>query len=140
MEILSKILGNGARVKIMRLFLLNKGKNFTAKEIIKRSRVNPDVARRELRLLFSIGFIKKRGVNWSFNSSFKYGEEFEELLIRSDTLNTQAILANLKKTGRVKLVIISGVFIKDRDSRVDLLIVGDKMKRGRIEEGIKKIA
>ena len=98
MEILSKILGNGARVKIMRLFLLNKGKNFTAKEIIKRSRVNPDVARRELRLLFSIGFIKKRGVNWSFNSSFKYGEEFEELLIRSDTLNTQAILANLKKT------------------------------------------
>jgi len=32
MEILEKILGNGARVKIMRLFLLNRGKGFTNKE------------------------------------------------------------------------------------------------------------
>lgn len=139
MEILSKILGNPARVKIMRLFLLNRGKGFTAKDVSKRSRVSPEVARRELRMLASVGFIKKRDINWYFNSLFKYGNEFEELLVRSDTLNTEAILANLKKVGRVKLVIISGIFIKNHDSRVDLLIVGDKMKKGKIEEGIKKI-
>ncbi|MFA6301068.1 MAG: hypothetical protein WC609_01820 [Candidatus Paceibacterota bacterium] len=123
----------------MRLFLLNKGKGFTAKDISKRSRVSPEVTRRELRMLSSIGFIKKRGVNWYYSSLFKYGEEFEELLVRSDTLNTGAILNYLKKVGRVKLVIISGIFIKNHDSRVDLLIVGDKMKRGKIEEGIKKL-
>lgn len=39
----------------------------------------------------------------------------------------------------MKLIIISGIFIKNHDSRVDLLIVGDKMKRKKIEEGIKKI-
>ena len=98
-----------------------------------------DVARRELRLLTSVGFIKRRGISWYFNTFFKYGGEFEELLVRSDTLNTEAILSNLKKVGRVKLVIISGIFIKNHDSTVDLLIVGDKMKRGKIEEGIKKI-
>lgn len=139
MEVLEKILGNSARVKIMRLFLLNRGKSFKSKEVAKRSRVSTDNVRRELRLLSSVNFIKKRGNDWSFNALFKYGGEFEDLLLGSDTLSKQAILDNFKKVGRIKLIIISGVFIKNHDSRVDLLIVGDKMKRSKIEEGIKKI-
>jgi len=39
----------------------------------------------------------------------------------------------------VKFLLVSGIFIKNKDSRVDLLIVGDKMKRGKIEEGIRKL-
>jgi len=139
MEILEKILGNSARVKIMRLFLLNRSKGFTSKDIVKRSRVGRDIVRRELRLLSIVGFIKKRNVSWYFNSAFKYGGEFEDLLVRSDSLNKETILDNFKKVGRVKLVIASGLFIKNEDSRVDLLIVGDKMKRGKIEEGIRKL-
>lgn len=142
MEILAKVLGNSARVKIMRLFLLNRGKGFSNGDVAKRSRVSPLIVRKELRLLSSIGFIKKRSAistEWYFNSLFKYGEEFESLLLSSDTLSKQTILNNFKKVGRVKLLIISGIFIKNHDSRVDLLIVGDKMKRNKIEEGIKKI-
>ncbi|MFA5791904.1 MAG: hypothetical protein WC884_02615 [Candidatus Paceibacterota bacterium] len=126
----------------MRLFLLNKNKGFLVKDVIKKSRVNGLVVRRELRLLALVNFIKKRSSTfseWSFNPFFKYAGEFEDLLIRFDTLNKQAILDNFKKVGRVKLVIISGIFIKNDDSRVDLLIVGDKMKRGKIEEGIRKL-
>jgi hypothetical protein len=139
MEILEKILGNSARVKIMRLFLLNRNKIFAGKDIVKRSRVNVSIVRRELRLLSSVNFIKKRDAGWSFNSAFKYGEEFQDLLVRSDSLNKETILDNFKKAGRVKLLIASGVFIKKQDSRVDLLIVGDKMKRSKIEEGIRKL-
>jgi hypothetical protein len=142
MEILGKIFGNEARVKIMRLFLLNRSTGFTSKEVVKRSRVNQEAVRRELKLLSSINFIKKRSsvsIEWFFNPSFKYGGEFEDLLVRSDSLNKEKILDNFKKVGRVKLIIISGVFIKNNDSRVDLLVVGDKMKRGKIEEGIRKL-
>jgi hypothetical protein len=142
MEILEKILGNSARVKIMRLFLLNRGKGFKSADVVKRSRVNADIVRRELKLLASVNFIKKHSATkpeWFFNSSFKYGAEFEDLLVRSDSLNKEKILDNFKKAGRVKLVIISGVFIKNEDSRVDLLIVGDKMKKAKIEEGIRKL-
>lgn len=142
MEILGKILGNSARVKIMRLFLLNRGKGFCGKDVAKRSRVNPLIVRRELKLLSSIGFIKKRSsvsLDWYFNNLFKYGEEFENLLLSSDTLSKQTILDNFKKVGKVKLIIISGIFIKNHNSRVDLLMVGDKMKRNKIEEGIKRI-
>jgi DNA-binding transcriptional ArsR family regulator len=142
MEILEKILGNSARVKIMRLFLLNKSKSFQAKDIAKRSRVSPESIRQELRLLSSVNFIKKRSnqsLDWSFNSAFKYARELEDLLVRSDSLNKEKLLDNFKNVGKVKLLIISGVLIKNHDSRVDLLIVGDKMKRGKIEEGIKKL-
>lgn len=142
MEILGKILGNPARVKIMRLFLLNRGKGFVAKDVVKRSRVSQPIVRKELKLLSTVGFIKKRSSTapeWYFNPSFKYGEEFQNLLLSSDTLSKQTILNNFKKVGKVKLLIVSGVFIKNHDSRVDLLIVGDKMKKSKIEEGIKKI-
>ncbi len=139
MEILGKIFGGSARVKIMRLFLVNRSKSFSSKEVVKRSRASKNVARRELGLLSAVGFIKKRGKSWSFNQLFQYAAEFESLLLGADILNQEAILANFKKVGRVKLLIISGIFIKNRDSRADLLIVGDRLRRGKIEAGVRKI-
>ncbi|MEI7810757.1 MAG: HTH domain-containing protein [bacterium] len=139
MEILGKLLGSLARVKVMRLFLLNQSTAFTSKEIAKRSRVSPTALRKELKLLTSIGFIKKRTKDYVFNPSFRYGTEMEGLLISSDTVGNDSILEIFKKTGKVKLVIASGVFIKNKDSRVDLLIVGDKLMRGKIEEGMRKL-
>ncbi|MEJ0001565.1 MAG: hypothetical protein WDN09_00015 [bacterium] len=139
MEILGKILGSPARVKIMRLFLLNPTKSFSNKEVAKRSRVDIAAARREIRLLLSIKFIKHRGKEWSFNPLFKYAGELEDLLVGSETLDKDAIADSFKKVGRVKLLLVSGVFIKNKDSRVDLLIVGDRMKRGKIDEEIRKL-
>lgn len=142
MEILGKILGNPARVKIMRLFLLNKSKSFRSKDIANRSRVSSDAVRRELNLLNSVGFIRKSNSipsEFSFNYSFKYANAFEELLLRSDSLNKKTILNNFKKVGKMKLMIVAGVFIKNEDSRVDLLIVGDNMKKRKIEEGVRRI-
>lgn len=139
MEILGKILGSPARVKIMKLFLLNSKKSFGSKDIVKRSRVNSDTARREIKLLSSVGFIKKRAENWSFNPSFKYAREIESLLVNSETLDNESIVSNFKKAGRIKFLLLSGIFIKNKDSRVDLLIVGNKLKRARIEEEVRKL-
>ncbi len=139
MEILGKILGSSARVKIMRLFLLNPKNGFSKKDIIKRSRVNPNIAGREIKLLASIGFIKKYSKAWSFNPLFKYAGEFDKLLASSDSLDKKTIENNFRKVGRVKFLLVSGIFIKNKDARVDLLIVGDKMKKSKIEEEIRKL-
>lgn len=139
MEILGKILGSGARVKVMRLFLLNKGKGFKNEAIARRSRVNADMVRKEVKLLSSIGFIKKRGKELFFDPSFKYSNEVEDLLVNSDTLNKQDVASNLRKVGRIKLLVVSGIFIKNNESRVDLLIVGDGLKKSKIEEEMRKL-
>ena len=94
---------------------------------------------KELKLLGAIDFIKRKKEEWCFNSSFKYVSEIEDLLINSDSLDKGTILETFKKVGKVKLLIVAGIFTKDKDSRVDLLIVGDGMRRARIEEGIKKL-
>src|SRR3989338_2689319 len=52
---------------------------------------------------------------------------------------TGLLIPLLNNAGRVKLIILSGIFIKNKDSRVDFLVVGDKLKRGKIEEGIRKL-
>jgi hypothetical protein len=142
MEILGKMLGSIGRVKIMKLFLLNKGKGFNTGEVVKRSRASANLVRKEMRLLASVNFIKKRSsasLEWFFNPAFKYGAEFEELLVRSHTLNNDHIIDNFKNIGKVKLMVVAGVFIKNSESRVDLLIVGDSLKRKRIEDGIRKL-
>ncbi len=138
MEILGKVLGSPARVKVMRLFLLNKGKAFTSKDIVKRSRISSVLVRRELNLLSSISFVRRKASKYSFNPTFKYAYQVEELLVNAETLDKQNIINNLKKTGRLKLLLVSGIFIKDKDSRVDMLLVGDSLKRAKIEEQIRK--
>jgi hypothetical protein len=139
MEILGKLLGSPARIKIMRLFLLNKSKIFDVKEIEKRSLVKAPTIRKELKLLSSVDYIKKRQAGYYFNFGFKYQKEFEALLVSSDSLNADTIPSAFKKVGKIKLLLVSGIFIKNKDSRIDLLIVGDKMRRSKIEEGVKKL-
>lgn len=139
MEILEKVFGSAARVKVMRLFLLNKTKNFNPKDIAKRSRINPPSLRKELRLLESIEFIKKRASGYTFNDSFKYTSEFEGLLVSSSTVDVAGLASQFKKVGRVKLLVVSGVFIKNKESRVDILVVGDNIKKGKVEEEIRKL-
>ncbi len=139
MEILGKLLGSAHRVKIMRLFLLNKDTTFEVKDIEKRSLVKPETIRKELRLLESVNFVRKKTSRYQYNFNFKYQKEFESLLISSDSLNTENVPQVFKKIGKIKLLLVAGVFIKNEDSRVDLFIVGDRLKRNRIEEGIKKL-
>ncbi len=139
MEILGKILGSQSRVKIMRLFLQNKDTVFSSRDIIARSRVGADALRRELNLLRSVNFIKKNTKGYFFNSSFKYTREFEVLLIGTDSFDEGSISNTFKNTGKLKLLVASGYFIKNKDSRVDVLVVGDTLKRSKIEEGIKKL-
>ncbi|MDP2788574.1 MAG: hypothetical protein Q8O46_00775 [bacterium] len=140
MEILGKILGNPARVKTMRVFLLNPKTGFNNQDIGKRCRVGYDVARKEIRLLASVNFIKKNTKGgWVFNPLFKYASPLEVLLVNSDTIEKEQIANVFKKTGRVKLLIVSGIFIKNKDTRVDLLIVGDRMRKGKVQEEVRKL-
>ncbi|MCX6755640.1 MAG: hypothetical protein NT068_03870 [Candidatus Nomurabacteria bacterium] len=139
MEILAKLLGGVSRVKIMRLFLLNPDQVFENKEISKRSRVQPILVRKDISHLAAIDFIKKTKKGWSFNPNFIYADQIESLLVGADKLNKEVIAGIFKKAGRVKLLLVAGTFIKNKESRVDLLIVGDNIKRKVVEEGLKKL-
>jgi hypothetical protein len=155
MEILGKLFGSPARVKIMRLFLMNGSEGMEASDVAQRAKVGKDVARRELSLLAASQFIKQKNLikdirikdknkkkkvkGWFLNPAFPYLEIFKVLLVGSELMDKEEIGNRFKKAGRIKLLAVAGVFLQDKDSRLDILIVGDALKKGIVDSIIKDI-
>lgn len=156
METLGKLFGSSARIKVMRLFMLNGRSGFENKDIIKRSKISPSSARKELSLLSGAGFIKKRNftkevetptghlkkkktTGWFLNENYPYLASVQNLLVDSCSMNREDIMKRFKKAGRIKLFIVAGIFTKDEESRLDLMIVGDNLKRNIIEASVRNL-
>lgn len=151
MDILEKLFGNSSRVKLLRLFLFNPGNVFTRSEIVIRSKVPKNKLSSELSLFKRIKFIKEKKVKtkigekfagrvgFEFDASFPLGQSLKTLL-NSDFLRKKAnIVKRFKNCGRLKLVVLAGMFLDNYDGRIDLFIVGDQLKKKTIDGIIKTI-
>lgn len=152
METLAKLFGGQARVKIMRLFLLNNNSMFELNEVSSRSRVTKTNSRKEVNALSAMGFIKQKFVThqgsrgakkkvpaWQLDSSFPYINSILDLLVDPSLLLREDLPARFKQIGKIKLMIVSGIFIGTDKSRVDILIVGDKLKKNTIQQIVKNL-
>jgi len=159
MKILAKLLGGQSRVKVMRLFLFNQGRGYDLDDIVARSSIPRQLARREAAFLENIGFlkhttvehehkekrrekaitVKKKTPGWTFDRAFEHATPLHDLLIDSKFLKPEEILRRFKNGGNVKLLIISGVFLRDQESRIDLFIVGDRLRRPQLERSLRQI-
>ena len=168
-EILSKLFGSSARVKAMRLFLLNPEIIFSPREVAARCGLSAERARKEISFLKRIGFIEQGEVlvqdlakpkkgkilskakketkakpgkkikGWRLNALFPLIQPLRKLLVEAVSVDRKKILRAIQSAGRIRLVILSGVFTESEGSRVDVLIVGDGIKKKKIERAIAKI-
>lgn len=152
MEILAKLFGGQARVRIMRLFLLNSEASFEVEDIVSRSRVTKSNVRKEINVLSTMGFIKqksstkigsrgnKKKVNvWYLNKSFQYLDSLRDILVDPKLLLQEDLPQRFRQVGKIKLMIVSGVFIGEDKSRADILIVGDRIKKNVLQQVIKSL-
>jgi hypothetical protein len=152
MEILAKLFGSGSRVKLLRLFLLNTDTAFDAQEIAKRAKVSPGTVRAEVAMFERIGLVrrrvmfrelsrggKKRVQGWVFHDKFPHFTELYRLLVNIPPLGSGEVMRRLSRVGRIKLLVLSGIFIQNPDSRVDVLIVGDGLKSGALESVMRAL-
>ncbi len=159
MDILSALFGSEARIKIMRLFLFNGEGLFDLTDICLKSKVNSRVAKKELNTLEKaklikrksfykisqkkngkkIVEIKKRTEGFFLNQEFKYMEPLKALLISTNILNGEKIVSKLSKAGKLKMVVVAGVFIQDNESRLDMMVVGNNLSKGVLNNVIKEI-
>jgi len=150
METLAKLFGGQARVKIMRLFLLNSESIFEVEDVVSRSRVTKANSRREINALCAMGFVKQKTVihegsrgakkkipAWHLDLSFPYLGSIRDLLVDPSLLLREDLPQRFKQVGKIKLMIVSGIFIGSDKSRVDILIVGDKLKKNLIQQIMK---
>ncbi len=152
METLNQLFGDRVRVKIIRLFLLNPGKVYEPRQVMEVARGTRRIVEREISAFKRAGLIKrrravgvsskkqKRGVfGWTLNPSFLYLPQLRSLVANGVLLKSRDVVARLSRGGTLKLVVLAGIFLQDWDSRVDLLIVGDKLRRGILNRSIRSI-
>lgn len=123
----------------MRLFIFNPNLIFTASEVSKRAKTTSTSARRELGGLVKAGLIKKGAKGYTLNRSYRYLTAIGNFLIDATPLSEKEIVSKISSAGNVKLVLIAGVFLHNPDSRVDILIVGDHIKQGKLLAVISSI-
>ena len=141
MEILSKIFGGEIRVKIMRLFLFNHDISFDLPTIAEKVKEDISKVRKELSYMEKFGLLRKKVLNknqakFSLNRQFEYLSQLQSFLINIKPLQPKEIVRKISALGNIKLIIIAGVFIQDEESRIDLLVVGDNIKKSQIENTI----
>ncbi|PIP55738.1 MAG: hypothetical protein CO183_01955 [Candidatus Zambryskibacteria bacterium CG_4_9_14_3_um_filter_42_9] len=136
---ISHIFGGEAKVKIMRLFIFNSGMNFTLAKVADRVKEKLVTARREVHILAKAGLVKGRSQGFALDSSYPHLQAIENFLVDVAPITSKEIISKISRVGNIKLVLISGVFLHDRDSRVDIFIVGDHIKQAKLRHAISSI-
>lgn len=153
MDTLSRLFGSDGKVKLMRLFLLNPDRQYAFDEVVAWTKLSKRAVETELVLLQKIGLIiqvpiqpsatkgkkHKKEKGFTLNQHFIYLKQLQSLIIDTVLLNEGETVKRLAKAGKLKLIVVAGVFIQEWDSRADLLVVGDKIKEGPLKTVIRKI-
>jgi hypothetical protein len=134
---------------------MNPENIFDIDDIATRSKISRDALRKELRMLLDIEFLKDRKYlklmpakggkfikksrdGFALHPKFPYITPLRALLTEI-SVGREDIAARFKNVGNVKLIVIAGVFIDESDSRVDILVVGDKLNKSGIQNALRHI-
>jgi DNA-binding Lrp family transcriptional regulator len=159
MDTLAQLFGSAVKVKLMRLFLFNPEVVFSLSEIARRVKVPSNEVRKEITKLIATGIVKKRSVvreihsrkkgnppivkvhdlGYCLDQKFLYLQALKNLLITVSLHADSTLIKKFAPVGKLKLLIASGVFIQEWDTRIDLLIVGDDVDMTKLENVIKNI-
>jgi len=130
------LFGSRARWRLIKFFMLNEGKGFTAQEIsqknkLDRKEINPLLGQFAKARFLNVRTKKKRRV-YLINLKFPFYAELKNLVIKSNVYPQCESLSKIKKLGDVRLALVSGVFINYLKAKTDLLIVADNVSRAKL--------
>lgn len=149
---LEHLFGSKTRLKLLKLFLSNPEKIFFVREISRKLDVPINAVRREIDHLTAAEIIivkenkleeRDRGAGsdkkkfFSLNPRGALVKELENLLLKDKFSREQNFIASLKEWSGIEFLLLSGRFVGDKNSPVDILLVGSLSSK-EVEEVIKK--
>lgn len=150
---LTILFGSQARVKLLRFFLFNPSKEFTFDEISRRAKLVRRTARTEMNALERAAVIKKKQIyvekegstvkvrvqGYRVNKDFPELQALQTFLFETAPLDGKTVLAHLRKAGPLDFVCMAGIFVRDFEQRLDLLIAMKKMSNPKVENAIRSL-
>ena len=129
---LEELFGSRARVRILKIFLLNHDRDFYQREISTTTNLPIRAVQREMERLVRIGFIEKqiRGNRkyYKCRRNFPIFDELKSIILKTVALGNILKDYLQKKKEKIKLAFIYGSFAKGEEnitSDIDIFILGN---------------
>lgn len=140
-----QLFGSKTRVKLLSLFYNNPERPFYVREITRKINEQINSVRRELQNLLNIGIVKSvnqsNRLYYEVNPKYKFYSElmsiFQKIPAKTkeirETKEEDQILKRIAKAGNVKMVFLTGAFVRGSNQNIDIFIVGD-MNKARLAQ------
>lgn len=150
---LSILFGSAARVKLLRFFLFNPSKEFTFDDISKRAKLVRRTARTEITALEKAGVVKEKtvymenpdtgksmkGTGYTLNKDFPELQALQTFLFETAPIDGKNLLKHLRQAGTLDFVGVAGVFVRDFEQRLDVLLAMKKFSQQKVEKAIRSL-
>ncbi|MDP4038533.1 MAG: transcriptional regulator [bacterium] len=148
----NQLFGSKTRVKLLSLFYNNPERPFYVREITRKITEQINSVRRELQNLLNIGIVKSvnqsNRLYYEVNTKYKFYNELTSIFTKipakskeiKETKEEDQIIKKVSKAGNVRLLFLTGAFVRGSNQMIDLFIVGDvnKAKLSQIITDIEK--
>ncbi len=157
-DFLADLIGNPARARVLRVFVLNEDEVFTSALLGKRAGISPAVASREIKVLEKLGIVRSKKVLpesqvatsktkikkvskpqtvWFVDADFPHARAIASFVHEISPAQFEAVTNALRGTGKLAAVVLSGNFMGDATRPADLIIAADSFNQGRLERAVK---
>jgi DNA-binding Lrp family transcriptional regulator len=150
---LSILFGSAARVKLLRFFLFNPSSEFSFDDISRRAKLVRRTARTEMTALEKASVIKQKtiyidvpgktkkmkAVGYTLNKNFPELQALQTFLFETAPIDGKNLLKHLRQAGTLDFVGISGVFVRDFEQRLDVLLSMKKFSQSKVEKAIRSL-
>jgi len=150
---LAILFGSPARVKLLRFFLFNPSKDFSFDEISRRAKLVRRTARTEISALEKAEIIKKKTLfltkegsdkkvktpGYALNKKSPELQALQTFLFETAPINGKTVLRHLRKAGTLDFVCIAGIFVRDFEQRLDVLVAMNKLPENKVENAIRAL-
>jgi hypothetical protein len=152
-EPLAILFGSQARVKLLRFFLFNPTQEFSFEDISRRAKLVRRTARTELNQLERAEVIKRRTLSgihptkgtkikipgYVVNADFPQLQSLQTFLFETAPINGKTIVKHIRKVGPIDFLACAGIFMREFDRRLDVLIAMKKPSVTKIETAVRAL-
>jgi len=153
---LEKLFGSNSRVKILKLSLLNPTEKFYIRQLSRDLKLQLNSVRRELENLEKFGILTSDMKNeeegkgekaaaggqekkyFRANPNFVLFDEIKALIVKAQILYEKDFVRKLNSIGKVKLLVLTGIFVNNPSTLIDILIVG-KINKPKLVKLIREL-
>ncbi|HUD09076.1 MAG TPA: hypothetical protein VMQ48_03240 [Candidatus Saccharimonadales bacterium] len=142
-EIFSQLFESRVKARLIKFFMLNDKREYSQQEVVQKNKMSSIQITKELNRFEKMKMIivrtKKGKRFFQTNTGFIFYPELKNLVVKSNTMPECRSLSQIKNLGKVRLALISGVFLNYPKGRADLLLVGDEMSRAKLKHLLENL-